>query len=85
MTPDSLPEFNPQKSPTFRAIIEMEGLGTLQPAPNTQTQKIPQATSTQKFAHPTAPTAHLNSVGMPNDRIAQSHSFRRLMLSVMSE
>jgi len=80
MTPDSLPEFNPQKSPTFRAIIEEEGLGTLQPAPNTQ--KVAPQKPPPKFAHPTAPTAHLNSVGMPNDRIAQSHSFRRLMLSL---
>ncbi|CAL8106501.1 unnamed protein product [Orchesella dallaii] len=83
MIPDSLPEFNPQKSPTFRAIIEEEGLGTLQPAPNTQ-KLAPQKSPHQahKLAHPTAPTAHLNSVGMPNDRIAQSHSFRRLMLSL---
>ncbi|ODM95906.1 hypothetical protein Ocin01_10776 [Orchesella cincta] len=83
MIPDKLPDFNPQKSPTFRAIIEIEGLGTLQPAPNTQKvapQKPPQTQS--RLAHPTAPTAHLNSVGMPNDRIAQSHSFRRLMLSL---
>lgn len=60
MIPDQLPEFNPQKSPTFRAIIEMEGLGTLQPAPSTHTQTIKAPAPTQKLGHSTAPTSHVS-------------------------
>jgi len=78
-TPDTLPEFNAQKSPTYRAILEEEGPGTLQPA--AYIQKAPP----QRIAHNTAPTYNLNSVGMPNDRIAQSGSFKRLMWSVMQD
>ncbi len=63
MVPDQLPEFNPQKSPTFRAIIEMEGLGTLMAAPNTQTQVIrAPAANTQKHAHSTAPTSQVSLI-----------------------
>lgn len=63
MVPDQLPEFNPQKSPTFRAIIEMEGLGTLMAAPNTQTQVIRAPIAhTQKLGHSTAPTSQVSLI-----------------------
>jgi len=78
-TPDAVPDFKPQNSPTYRAILEEEGPGTPMPAP------APQKAPPQKYAHNTAPTYHLNSVGMPHDRIAQSHSFKRLMYNVMGE
>jgi len=95
--PGTLQDFNPQKSPTFRALLEEEGPGTLlppvpiqvqtakvqiktkHPSPNTNTS------SAAKYAHSTAPTSHLNSVGQPAERIAQSGTFRRLMLQVLGE
>jgi len=80
-TPDSVPDFKPQNSPTYRAILEEEGPGTPMPAPRQQ-QAPP---SRVMVAHNTAPSYQLNSVGMPNDRIAQSGSFKRLMWNVMGE
>jgi len=80
LQPTPVPDFNPQKSPTFRAILEIEGPGTLHQAPT-----IKQAPPPLKYAHSTAPSSHLNSVGQPAERIAQSGTFRRLMLQVLGE
>jgi len=54
LTPDSVPDFNPHKSPTFQAILEEEGPGSLQPAP------APQKAPPQRIAHYTAPTYNVN-------------------------
>jgi len=82
LAPPTLPaDFNPQSSPTFRALLEEEGPGTLLPPPQTRQAE----TRPTKYAHQTAPSSHLNSVGQPAERIAQSGSFRRLMLQVLGE
>ncbi|XP_021944233.1 uncharacterized protein LOC110842741 [Folsomia candida] len=83
-TPDSLPAFKPQNSPTYRAILEEEGPGVAMAAVQQRVQ-APRQQGVRVVQQQQHHNYNLNSVGMPHDRIAQSGSFKRLMYNVMGE
>jgi len=74
-TPDKLPEFKPQNSPTFQAILEEEGPMTpMQPVKSTEHRAATKERGMQQ---------NVSQLGTPFNHIAQSGSFKRLMYNVM--